>query len=212
MKQVAEWWWPDGDAAACSIIPHEISRLPKYLDVIARKRTVVQAGGNVGMYPFELSKHFQRVITFEPDPENWACLERNLQEKGSGCLMLAENKGVAEKRLNIRTMRTPIEAENYGATRIEEGGEIPAIPIDDLELDDVDFLFLDIEGYEYGALLGAEKTIARSHPVISLELKGLGDAYGWPDAMCHDFLKQRGYRYLFNIFNDAMFAWQGHPC
>jgi FkbM family methyltransferase len=38
----------------------------------------------------------------------------------------------------------------------------------------IDYLSLDIEGSEHQAILGAERTIKKTYPIITLELKGLG--------------------------------------
>jgi hypothetical protein len=46
---------------------------------------------------------------------------------------------------------------------------IPMITIDSLGLDDIDLMQLDLEGFEYDALVGARETIERCKPVIIVE-------------------------------------------
>jgi hypothetical protein len=46
---------------------------------------------------------------------------------------------------------------------------VPMITVDSLGLDDIDLMQLDLEGYEYDALVGAKETIERNKPVIIVE-------------------------------------------
>ena len=46
----------------------------------------------------------------------------------------------------------------------------PAISLDSLNLDRLDFIKIDAEGWEHKVLLGAEKTIERFKPAIFIEL------------------------------------------
>jgi len=43
------------------------------------------------------------------------------------------------------------------------------IALDSLALTDIDLIELDLEGYEYDALLGAKETIERNKPVLIIE-------------------------------------------
>ena len=49
------------------------------------------------------------------------------------------------------------------------GGHVPTIVIDSLNLTGCDLIQLDIEGYEYKALLGAKNTIQKYKPVLCVE-------------------------------------------
>jgi hypothetical protein len=81
----AGWWFPGGCAPGerwRKYLAHENDVLPaiKHLPR-ARRRTCVQAGGNVGLFPVTIAKYFQEVLTFEPDIANWTCLQRNLDAR-----------------------------------------------------------------------------------------------------------------------------------
>jgi hypothetical protein len=60
---------------------------------------------------------------------------------------------------------------NSGAHYVDGDGPIPMQTIDSLNLDALDFLMLDIEGYEYDALQGGIGTITAFNPVIVVEEK-----------------------------------------
>jgi len=44
-----------------------------------------------------------------------------------------------------------------------------AVTVDSLNLRDVDFIKMDLEGWEYPALIGAEQTLMQCRPVLMLE-------------------------------------------
>ena len=46
---------------------------------------------------------------------------------------------------------------------------MPTVIIDELDLPSCGLIQLDVEGYEYFALLGARRTIEKYHPVIMVE-------------------------------------------
>ena len=61
---------------------------------------------------------------------------------------------------------------NFGGLSLGTGGEdIIMITIDSLELDNCDFLKIDVEGFEYLVVLGALKTITKYHPTIYFECR-----------------------------------------
>ena len=65
------WWWPESDVRARPVITGDCdAAIAELLPHIGGRSCIVQAGGNVGVYPIALAKHFDRVVTVEPDPEN----------------------------------------------------------------------------------------------------------------------------------------------
>ena len=61
--------------------------------------------------------------------------------------------------------------QNHGAHRINlnENGSEKTTKIDSLNLQICDLIQLDIEGFEYQALVGAKETLERCKPVIIVE-------------------------------------------
>ena len=162
-------WWPEHDRHARGAILGALPDLAHYVSLCPEKRVAVQAGGNVGVWPKELAKHFKEVLTFEPDAVNFACLTRNVTESNVMTFRVAlgdELKSVGMAR----------HAFNCGAHQVDGEGDIPMRTIDSLNLEHCDLIQLDIEGHERQALLGAKETIQRCRPVIVLEEKGLGES------------------------------------
>lgn len=134
-------------------------------------RECVQAGGAVGVWPIGLSSMFDRVYTFEADHDNYQCLARNLQGVDGFidrryAALWHESGGMGEIRND--------EPENAGAGYVVANGSHAGamlITIDSLNLQECDLIYLDIEGAETNALVGASDTIQRCRPLIGIEDK-----------------------------------------
>lgn len=186
--------WPDGTEEHQK--EHALRHV-KILDVAIRacgdrRRTAVQAGGNVGLWPIKLAAHFKKIITFEPEPISFACLKQNVRH-----LKQVECR---QEALGAIGQMCGIERRSLGSHRICQGFDIKMIRLDSLELTDVDLLQLDIEGGEYPALLGAEKTIRKSRPIIMLEFLSK-DA----ENCCTEWLKAKSYRCTTTLGRDFIF-------
>jgi len=136
-----------------------------WLSQVKRGGTVLQAGGNCGMYPFFYSNIFERTFTFEPDPMNFYCLSENCKSSK----VIKMNTALASKP-GWTTMGI-VDNNNVGMHKVG-GGEIKiyGITIDSLNLSELDLLHLDVEGGEFDVLNGAWKTIKRTKPVLVLEM------------------------------------------
>jgi FkbM family methyltransferase len=190
--------WPSQDTQARQSILGSLPDLEKYIGLCTHRRVAVQAGGNVGVWPKELSKHFADVYTFEPDALNYGCLARNVREPNvfMRFAALGELEGLGA------IARDP---QNCGASAVAQGSEFPVITLDSLELAHVDLLQLDVEGFELQALKGAAATIARCSPLIVLELKGLGERYGYTDDQVDAWLKELSYQRIGVAHRDVIY-------
>ena len=148
-----------------------------FLKYVKNKVTVLQAGGNCGMYPLFYSKYFENVITFEPDDNNFHCLKENCKNIPN-IKYIQGGLGNTTNKLSLE----PGPDYNVGMHIIKnEPGNIQMYRVDDLKLENLDLLHLDIEGYETEALKGAKETIKKYSPVIITErshgfdvIEGLG--------------------------------------
>jgi len=177
-------WWPDG--VRSSQCDHSLTHVRSVEWAIAhcpQKRTAVQAGGNVGLWPRRLSEVFARVITFEPDVVTRECLLANAPTVEARWEALGDRPGVCA-----------LDRQSLGSHRVTAGDSVPVTTIDALALTDLDFLQLDIEGYEWHALAGAVETIERCCPLIQVELRGFTKAYGKSDFDVQALLASFGYR------------------
>ena len=191
------WVWPAYDRCCWPVVFNELSKLEPILELVQDKRTCVQAGGNCGVFPRELSKHFWRVLTFEPDSLNYSCLLLNCTQPNIWSFesALGDDKGWVDMRMPAH------EEANCGALAAVHGTQTPITTIDSLDLSDCGLIYLDIEGHELKAFTGAVNTIKKRKPVLVFEDKGLGDS---PIA----FLETLGYRQHDKLMNDVVMV----PC
>jgi FkbM family methyltransferase len=125
-------------------------------------RGCVDAGANVGMWTRNLMADFETVHCFEPNPVFIECWKRNipadqnahLHEVGLGA---AEGTANFDGPLDQRLQRTP--------------GDITIKTLDSYELDNIDFIKIDVDGYEDLLLQGAKETLTNNSPVINIEMK-----------------------------------------
>ena len=157
-----EWLWPSADYHCWKHLTEQHPSVPDdILEIVGKVHTVVQAGGNCGLYTAAYAKHVNHVITFEPEPNNFKCLKENIKEDNVTMYEVA----LGDRSCNVGLKIDPI---NSGATRIINEGTIPQVKLDDYNLQP-DLIHLDIEGHEEYALLGMIHTLKAYHPTVVLE-------------------------------------------
>ena len=153
------WWVPEADTCCFQIVQREVNDLQQILPLCKDFRRVVQAGGNIGIWPKRLSNDFETVSTFEPDAANYLALVENTKGIDN---ITATNAALGD--CAARAGIDHIDPQNIGAHQIQEGNEFDILTVDSFGWEDVDLLQLDIEGFEHFAILGAAETkIGRAH-------------------------------------------------
>lgn len=177
MKKFHGYQWPDAaDANVMRYIRHaEDMRVA--LHYTKGRKAVVQAGGHCGIWPLWLSKRFEQVNTFEPEPANWECLQANCERPIAAGRIFAVNACLGEAPTKIELRRNGKNTGGHKGT--QEPGDTPVVTIDGLQIDACDLIVLDVEGMELPALKGANNTLDSFRPTLMLEDRGHGDRHGW---------------------------------
>jgi FkbM family methyltransferase len=137
--------------------------------------TVVDAGANIGWYTVIAGKRVGdagRVYAFEPDPEAFALLERNVRVNGLHNVVL-EQKALSDAPGHIELFIAP---DNKGDHRIyqPEGEHRASVQVEAVTLDDyfrdapegVDFVKSDTQGAELVILKGMRGLIEKSPSLV----------------------------------------------
>lgn len=168
----SEYWVPDSEKVLNDIVYEWNTKGEIVLNACKKKEYCLQAGGHVGVFPIQLSRYFNKVVTFEPWEENFDCLARNIEQREINnidkyCAGLGQETGYASL---VRQ-----KEGNTGSTQIKptEKGSVAITTIDILNMEGLDLLWLDIEGMELQALEGGRNTIEKFQPLIVLENNGL---------------------------------------
>jgi FkbM family methyltransferase len=186
VKRINGFWWPDDVGEKWQHSFKHVRSLDWAMHRSRRRRMAVQAGGNIGLWPRTLAGLFSQVITFEPDTVSRACLKQNV--------VGLRNVNVMSDALGAEAGRCSIEHRSLGSHRVTEGDDVNIVTLDSLGLLDVDFLQLDVEGYEWHALVGAHETLSRCRPLVQVELRDFGEHYGASDKSVRDLLYSFGYQ------------------
>lgn len=178
-------YWPNDVGEKYQHALMHVQSLEWAIAHVSHRRTAVQAGGNVGLWPRRLAASFQRVITFEPDAISRECLIKNVPS----------NVEVIDRALGAAAGQCGLRHKSLGSHHVLTGDAVPVQTIDALGLTDLDLLQLDVEGYEWHVLQGAAETIDRCRPMIQLELRPPQLARYYRSSVdVREWLAERGYR------------------
>ena len=134
------------------------------LKYVTQWRTCVDVGANVGMWTRFLQKDFDQVVCFEPNPIFTRCWHRNIEPNSNAVL---HEQGLSHTKHTVNYL--PNRTQNL--SRKDTEGNIQLCTLDSHALLDVDFVKIDVDGYEDRVLRGAINTIQRCRPVINIEMK-----------------------------------------
>lgn len=159
---------------------YEVIELDLFERLAASSRTIVDVGGNIGLYACLASRTAPdgaRVVSFEPIPENLEYLRRNLAQNGADGVTLEECAvGEREGSITIYTSRQSIGTHSASAQNAgnAEGREVPMTSVDAYTaangVGPVDLLKVDVEGYDGFVLRGAERVLSEDGPALFVEL------------------------------------------
>ena len=130
------------------------------LEHVKRWRVCLDIGSNIGQWTRPLTKRFESVVCFEPNPNFRKCFEKNIQEKN----VLLWPYGLSDKEHKAK--------QDFNSTVLQqEDGDIDCRTLDSFGLTNVDFVKIDVDGFEVPLLQGAGKTLTENNPVINIEMK-----------------------------------------
>ena len=123
-------------------------------------RNAIDVGANVGEWTRPLAEKFQQVICFEPNPNFRECFNKNITESN----VTLWPYGLSDKEHTAQ--------QDFNSTVLKEGeGNIECRTLDSFNLTDVDYIKIDVDGFEVPVLQGAQETIRKNNPVINIEMK-----------------------------------------
>ncbi len=165
-RVVALWMWK------LSVLePLERDLLEK---LVRPGMTVVDIGANIGIYTLLFARWVGpggRVLAFEPDPDNFALLQKNIRQNGYGNVTVypfAVSNRIGTSKLFVSNI-------NRGDNRLRPFRdqdtilEIKITTLDAVTADvsgPVDLVKMDIQGGEYEVLEGMTRTLKRNPQIV----------------------------------------------
>lgn len=172
-------------------IEQELGCMFKVVDNLPTNCLIVDGGANVGFVTIPLAQRVTSkkgtIISFEPQQSIFNCLAGSIALNDL-CNITLNRAGLGSKSgmANLPNIDYSQE-QDFGTVSIESTeinlnvfdhlglqNQVAIIALDDLKLPRLDFLKLDIEGYEIEALKGGRDTIRRYRPFIWIEYWKVG--------------------------------------
>lgn len=169
---------------------YQIKKFREAMKWVKQFRTAVDVGAHCGMWSMQLAPRFRVLLAFEPVAAHRECFLMNApaQSVGISVHLHACALGDHDGMVKIRTAPT-----SSGDSWVDGEGDIPMKRLDEFDLQDVDFIKLDCEGYELFALRGGEETLKRCHPCVIVEQKpGRAQKFGLEETQAVDYLRGLG--------------------
>lgn len=153
--------------------PYTTNLVKKYLD---KESVFLDVGAGIGYYTVIGSKLAKAVFAFEPSPECFEYLERNV--KDNNC----QNVELYQIAVSNHNGTTILNCHNdfAGTNRIEDvenftrpaakNIQVKTMRLDGLELKRIDIIKVDTEGSEFLVLDGARKILGCQRPRLILEM------------------------------------------
>jgi len=151
----------------------------KVLQYVQKEDIILDVGANIGFYSLTLANHAQqgKVLSFEPNKFIYNKLQQNIdsntlrniktynfglgEETGKFQMDLSDSNNRGSGYVSNQTNSSESNSiEIYNLNEIFESLDIPRI----------DFIKIDIEGYEYNFLQGANNLIEKFKPTIFIEI------------------------------------------
>jgi FkbM family methyltransferase len=139
-------------------------------------KNIIDLGANIGTHSIIYSNYTTgNVYSFEPQKLVFNILNKNIE--CNNCKnIISYNCGASNINKKFYMNAQYDLKDNHGAFRIDEnlnktnGLEINCIVIDDLNLNNICYVKIDVEGHEYYALQGMKNLLIREHPTIMIEI------------------------------------------
>jgi FkbM family methyltransferase len=155
---------------------------------IPRKRTMIDIGANIGIFAKPSAELFERVICFEPVLKNFQVLERNLENYTNVELY---NVGISNSpqmaKFSMKTLKCgqSQQVDEFSTDPEYENFECKLVTLDQYNFDCVDWIKIDVEGFEDAVLEGSRETIRRNRPWLLLEDNGKREQHQqWLNDLC----------------------------
>lgn len=183
---------------------YQLKKLEKAMEYVKRYRHAVDIGAHVGLWAMVLRSKFKTVTAFEPIEEHIACFEKNLESRDNVILhKIALGEEAGEVRMS------PVSANSGNAHVSPRGRRKTEIKrLDDFSFQHLDFVKIDVEGFEVAVIKGGEKTLRHFKPVIVIEQKpGNAERFGYGQTEALELLKSWGAKEVWEKSGDHCLTW-----
>lgn len=134
---------------------------------------VLDIGANIGNHTiFFLTKKAKKVISFEPVKDTFDILKKNIEINNFQNKVNLFNIGVGQTK--GKAILKYYNSKNIGMSQLssDKNGDIPILSLDELNIEEhINFIKIDVEGFEADVIKGMTETIKRNKPLIMIEIR-----------------------------------------
>jgi len=146
----------------------------EYIRKRKSNRTYLDIGVNIATHSIVYSKIFEKVISFEPDNYNYTQSKENLLINNVTNVNLL-HRALGSKSGYVTTEKHSNHSNGCIFTKLtKDKTNIVQVKLDSLELENIDYMKIDVEGHELDVLKGSIETIKKNKPIIEFEYNNLG--------------------------------------
>ena len=167
---------------------YQVAHRNNSLREVSNFDVAIDVGAHVGTWSVDLARYFKHVICFEPIFEHRECLEQNMS------IFKPDRYIIQPYALGDEDSKTIylnyMSEGNSGTASIDTEGKYEAqlFTLDYFNYSKIDYLKVDIEGFELQFLKGATETIKRTKPVINIEIKNTCERFNVTASDIKDYL------------------------
>lgn len=173
----------DGISTELLVFGHHEPKTTKFVSSYLKTGMIcLDVGANIGYYSTLYSKKIGedgKVLSIEPSPINFKYLNLNLEKQNMNNFTTfncacGDIEGEIEFCLDSRANKCFIPTTNDALPPNHELIKVPIRTIDSIvtetEIKKIDFVKMDVEGYEWQTLQGAINSIKKFKPTIQIEI------------------------------------------
>ena len=173
MKLVKGWYLPDTDTHFEHYIKdggyqtvHRDTILKYVKENRPNLKNCIDVGSHVGFWSKDFTNLFTHTFAFDPIPQVRECYIKNITN--SNYTLYPYGLGKENKKISV--LYSPKETGNTHAS--DKGNlDVEIKTLDSFNLENIDYIKIDAEGYEIEVVEGAKNLIEKCKPFIHIEAK-----------------------------------------
>tara|TARA_B100001059_G_scaffold167693_2_gene167432 strand:- start:2315 stop:2983 length:669 start_codon:yes stop_codon:yes gene_type:complete len=188
MKKIRDYYIPENDYHFQEYLKqfehYQEAQRNRALSYVENWGLAIDIGANIGLWSKDLSNYFDKLICFEPNPNCIDYLKKNIKIKNAEIYPYGLGAEECNQDLFIHPINSGASSfVDYTKVGLDKQsrpvyGKFPdqtqkinvnIKKLDNFNFEKIDFIKIDVQGYEYKVLKGAKKTLTNNNPIICLE-------------------------------------------
>jgi FkbM family methyltransferase len=181
----------------------ELDVINHIVETTRSRRTFVDIGAHIGFFSVGLASHFDHVVAYEPSRFQFSYLRSNMAPLPNAiCKPVAVGRAAAKATLYVMGRSgggNTLDGSVAATGSPMETYQVDVVTLDQENLEKVDVIKIDVEGFEHNIIIGARRIIERDAPSIYCEV--------WED----DYERRRFAELLNSLDYEIQYVFTQHP-